>query len=145
MGIVKPLLTSFGSGPKVTLTVSICINCMIVGLQAMPNSTALIINHENISHNWYMGKDRNFLVAGALFRLGGGAALMSNRYETSAAIAQESFTLSGNAVALVGQVLSCSCGLVAHNLELSQNTGLLKRLAALLLSESLTYVTFDVT
>ena len=50
----------------------------------MPNSTALIINHENISYNWYVGKDRNFLVGGALFRLGGGAALMSNRYERPA-------------------------------------------------------------
>ena len=62
------------------------ISLQMVGLQAMPNSTALIINHENISYNWYVGKDRTFLVGGALFRLGGGAALMSNRYESSAAM-----------------------------------------------------------
>ena len=45
----------------------------------MPNSTALIVNHENITNCFYRGKDRSYLLAGALFRIGGAAALMSNR------------------------------------------------------------------
>ena len=47
--------------------------------QAMPNSTALIVNHENITRCFYRGADPSFLLAGALFRVGGAAALVSNR------------------------------------------------------------------
>ena len=48
-------------------------------VQAMPNSTALIVNHENITRCFYRGADPSFLLAGALFRIGGAAALVSNR------------------------------------------------------------------
>lgn len=47
--------------------------------QATPNTTCLVVNHENITWNYYRGRDRAFLLAGALFRVGGAAALMSNR------------------------------------------------------------------
>ena len=47
--------------------------------QAMPNTTALVVNHENITYNYYRGSDRSYLLAGALFRIGGAAALFSNR------------------------------------------------------------------
>jgi hypothetical protein len=47
--------------------------------QAMPNTTCLVVNHENITWNYYRGRDRAFLLAGALFRVGGAAALLSNR------------------------------------------------------------------
>ena len=50
--------------------------------QAMPNSTALIVNHENITRCFYRGADPSFLLAGALFRVGGAAALISNRRAT---------------------------------------------------------------
>jgi hypothetical protein len=46
----------------------------------MPNSVALVVNHENITNCFYRGKDRSFLLAGALFCVGGAAALMSNRW-----------------------------------------------------------------
>ena len=45
----------------------------------MPSSVALVVNHENITNCFYRGKDRSFLLAGALFCVGGAAALMSNR------------------------------------------------------------------
>lgn len=45
----------------------------------MPNTTCLVVNHENITWNYYRGRDRAFLLAGALFRVGGAAALLSNR------------------------------------------------------------------
>ena len=45
----------------------------------MPDSTALVVNHENIPRCFYRGSDPSFLLAGALFRLGGAAALLSNR------------------------------------------------------------------
>ena len=47
--------------------------------QAMPGTTALIVNHENITYNYYRGRDRAFLLAGALFRPGGAAVILSNR------------------------------------------------------------------
>lgn len=39
-----------------------------------------MVNHENITWNYYRGRDRAFLLAGALFRVGGAAALLSNRW-----------------------------------------------------------------
>ena len=48
-------------------------------VQAMPGTTALIVNHENITYNYYRGRDRAFLLPGALFRPGGAAVILSNR------------------------------------------------------------------
>ena len=48
-------------------------------VQALPNKLALIVNHENITQNWYVGNDRSMLVCNCLFRLGGAGALLSNR------------------------------------------------------------------
>lgn len=47
--------------------------------QATPDTTCLVVNHENMTWNYYRGRDRAFLLPGALFRLGGAAALLSNR------------------------------------------------------------------
>ena len=47
--------------------------------QALPNKLALVVNHENVTHCGYVGQDRSFLLCNALFRVGGAAALMSNR------------------------------------------------------------------
>ena len=52
---------------------------MLLHAQATPNTTCLVVNHENITWNYYRGRDRAFLLAGALFRVGGAAALLSNR------------------------------------------------------------------
>lgn len=47
--------------------------------QALPNKVVLIVNHENITQNWYVGNDRSMLVCNCLFRIGGAAALLTNR------------------------------------------------------------------
>lgn len=48
-------------------------------LQAYPNFRVLVVSTENITQNWYFGSDRSMLIPNALFRLGGAAALLSNR------------------------------------------------------------------
>ena len=47
--------------------------------QALPNKRVLVVNHENITQNWYVGNDRSMLVCNCLFRVGGAAVLLSNR------------------------------------------------------------------
>ena len=58
----------------------ICVDMARHMLKALPNTLALIVNHENITQNWYTGNDRSMLVCNCLFRIGGAAALVSNRY-----------------------------------------------------------------
>ncbi|MQL90946.1 hypothetical protein Taro_023548 [Colocasia esculenta] len=48
-------------------------------LQANPSSLALVVSMENITLNWYFGNDRSMLLANCIFRMGGAAALLSNR------------------------------------------------------------------
>ena len=49
-------------------------------LQARPNSLALVISTENITQNMYMGNERGFLVQNTLFRCGGAAIVLSNKW-----------------------------------------------------------------
>merc|ERR1711920_591525 len=49
-------------------------------LQARANSTALVISTENITCNLYMGNERRFLVQNTLFRCGGAAIVLSNKW-----------------------------------------------------------------
>lgn len=58
----------------------VCVDMARHMLKALPNSLALIVNHENITQNWYTGNDRSMLVCNCLFRIGGAAALVSNRW-----------------------------------------------------------------
>ena len=51
--------------------------------QAMPNKRVLIMMHENITINHYAGNNRSCLVSNCLFRVGGAACIMSNRYALS--------------------------------------------------------------
>lgn len=48
-------------------------------LKALPNKLALVVNHENITQNWYAGENKSMLICNCLFRVGGAAALLSNR------------------------------------------------------------------
>ncbi|VAI07768.1 unnamed protein product [Triticum turgidum subsp. durum] len=48
-------------------------------LQANPNSYAVVLSTENITLNWYFGNDRSMLLSNCIFRMGGAAALLSNR------------------------------------------------------------------
>ncbi|XP_059459621.1 3-ketoacyl-CoA synthase 11-like [Corylus avellana] len=49
-------------------------------LQVQPNSYALVISMENITLNWYFGNERSMLVSNCLFRMGGAAILLSNKW-----------------------------------------------------------------
>ncbi|TQD83555.1 hypothetical protein C1H46_030862 [Malus baccata] len=49
-------------------------------LQVHPNSYALVVSMENITLNWYFGNDRSMLLSNCLFRIGGAAILLSNRF-----------------------------------------------------------------
>uniref|UniRef100_A0A0E0CHF5 3-ketoacyl-CoA synthase n=1 Tax=Oryza meridionalis TaxID=40149 RepID=A0A0E0CHF5_9ORYZ len=49
-------------------------------LQVHPSSYALVVSMENITLNWYSGNDRSMLVSNCLFRMGGAAILLSNRW-----------------------------------------------------------------
>jgi len=49
-------------------------------LQAKPNSTALVISTENITQNMYLGNERRFLLQNTLFRCGGAAIVLSNKW-----------------------------------------------------------------
>ncbi|CAN6284964.1 unnamed protein product [Urochloa humidicola] len=48
-------------------------------LQANPNSYAVVLSTENITLNWYFGNDRSMLLSNCIFRMGGAAALLSNK------------------------------------------------------------------
>nr|KYP71985.1 3-ketoacyl-CoA synthase 1 [Cajanus cajan] len=48
-------------------------------LKANPNSYAVVVSTENMTLNWYMGKERSMLVCNCIFRMGGAAVLLSNK------------------------------------------------------------------
>ena len=58
----------------------VCVDMASHLLKALPNTVALIVNHENITTNFYSGADQSMLICNALFRVGGAAAIVSNRY-----------------------------------------------------------------
>ena len=49
-------------------------------LAAKPHSTALVVSTENLTQNLYLGNERGFLLQNTLFRCGGAALLMSNKW-----------------------------------------------------------------
>eukprot|EP00884_Botryococcus_braunii_P016484 jgi/Botrbrau1/3519/Bobra.341_2s0046.1 len=57
----------------------ICVDMAKHMLKAKPNCRILIVNHENITSCRYAGNDPHMMVVNCLFRLGGAAALLSNR------------------------------------------------------------------
>ncbi|XP_062204861.1 3-ketoacyl-CoA synthase 1-like [Phragmites australis] len=48
-------------------------------LQANPGCYAVVVSTENITLNWYFGNDRSMLLPNCIFRMGGAAAMLSNR------------------------------------------------------------------
>ncbi|KAK4482838.1 hypothetical protein RD792_010010 [Penstemon davidsonii] len=52
-------------------------------LQVQPNTYALVMSLESMTHNYYAGKDRSKLLTNCLFRMGGAAILLSNRFSDS--------------------------------------------------------------
>jgi len=50
-------------------------------LQVHKNCNAVIVSTENITQNWYLGNQKSMLVSNTIFRLGGAAILMSNKWK----------------------------------------------------------------
>ncbi|XP_065860069.1 3-ketoacyl-CoA synthase 1 [Euphorbia lathyris] len=48
-------------------------------LTANPNSLAVVVSTENITQNWYFGKEKSMLLPNCIFRMGGAAVLLSNK------------------------------------------------------------------
>ena len=48
-------------------------------VQVYPGRTALVVSLENITENVYLGNQRSMTITNCLFRLGGAAALLSNK------------------------------------------------------------------
>jgi len=49
-------------------------------LQVHKNANVIVFSTENITQNWYPGADKAMLVSNTLFRLGGAAILLSNKW-----------------------------------------------------------------
>lgn len=49
-------------------------------LHARPHSTALVVSTENLTQNLYHGNERSFLLQNTLFRCGGAAIILSNKW-----------------------------------------------------------------
>jgi 3-ketoacyl-CoA synthase len=52
-------------------------------LQVHANTIAVVVSMENITQNWYFGNDRSMMIPNCLFRMGGAAVLLSNRWRDS--------------------------------------------------------------
>jgi predicted naringenin-chalcone synthase len=87
-------------------------------LGSMPNSTALVVSTENITQNLYLGNDRGFLLQNTLFRVGGAAMILTNKW-TDAFRAQ--FKLLH--VVRTQYVSEDSYGCVYETQDASQNRG----------------------
>lgn len=48
-------------------------------LQVHRNATCIVVSTENITQNWYLGRERSMLITNTLFRMGCSAVLLSNR------------------------------------------------------------------
>lgn len=48
-------------------------------LEGRPNSVAVVVSTENITLNWYLGKDKSMLLPNTLFRVGGAAIMLTNK------------------------------------------------------------------
>ena len=61
----------------------VCTHQLISGLRCCrrtPGCYAVVVSTENITLNWYFGNDRSMLLSNCIFRMGGAAALLSNRH-----------------------------------------------------------------
>jgi predicted naringenin-chalcone synthase len=49
-------------------------------LASKPNAVALVVSTENLTQNLYLGNERGFLLQNTLFRCGGAAIILSNKW-----------------------------------------------------------------
>mmetsp|Transcript_24890 Transcript_24890/g.40981 ORF Transcript_24890/g.40981 Transcript_24890/m.40981 type:complete len:581 (+) Transcript_24890:205-1947(+) len=52
-------------------------------LQVHRGKYAIVISTENITQNWYFGSEKSMLIPNTLFRMGGAAILLTNRWQES--------------------------------------------------------------
>jgi len=52
-------------------------------LQVHKNCNAVVISTENITQNWYLGDRKSMLISNTLFRMGGAAIFLSNKWSDS--------------------------------------------------------------
>ncbi|PXF43160.1 3-ketoacyl-CoA synthase 4 [Gracilariopsis chorda] len=48
-------------------------------LQVHRKATCVVVSTENITQNWYLGRERSMLITNTLFRMGGAAVLLTNK------------------------------------------------------------------
>ncbi|KAI0566717.1 3-ketoacyl-CoA synthase [Gracilaria domingensis] len=48
-------------------------------LQVHRNAICVVVSTENITQNWYLGRERSMLITNTLFRMGGAAVLLTNK------------------------------------------------------------------
>ena len=49
-------------------------------MASRPNTTALVVSTENLTQNLYLGNEKSFLLQNTLFRCGGAAVMLSNKW-----------------------------------------------------------------
>ncbi|KAK9803411.1 hypothetical protein WJX72_008606 [[Myrmecia] bisecta] len=76
---MRPDIRSFSLAGMGCSASVIALDAAQMALKSMPNSVALVLSTEIIGNQVYYGNERPFLVANCIFRMGGAAALLSNR------------------------------------------------------------------
>eukprot|EP00808_Paulinella_micropora_P020346 g79458.t1 len=51
-------------------------------LQSYKNCNAVVVSTENLTQNWYQGQEKGMLISNTLFRCGGAAILLSNKWSS---------------------------------------------------------------
>jgi 3-ketoacyl-CoA synthase len=72
-------MKSFNLGGMGCSAGMISINLAKEILNANPDSCAVVVSTETLTHNWYNGNDRSMLLSNCIFRMGGAAILLSNK------------------------------------------------------------------
>ena len=104
----------------------VCVDMARHLLKALPDTVALIVNHENITENFYSGNDTSMQLTNSLFRAGGAAAIVSNR-QASSHCHRGHVAVQGVASAAHMQPIECSppfvlqqCNKLYTNIELGR-------------------------
>lgn len=77
---LKPNISSYNLAGMGCSAGLISIELVQSLLAARPNLTALVVSTENLTQNLYRGNERAFLVQNTLFRCGGAAMILSNKW-----------------------------------------------------------------
>jgi hypothetical protein len=81
-GVFIHMVETFQDRAAWRAAIDVCCNApdLRIGRRVMKIEwTALVVSLENITENVYLGNQRSMTITNCLFRLGGAAALLSNR------------------------------------------------------------------